>query len=85
MATVTLTLEEYNDLYARAHGMRTTRSGKRPTKRAIKARRSGKKDPKMAKALRKANALGRTKAGKLRKGYTQAKSMKKAHQLRRKM
>ena len=85
MAKVTLTLEEYNDLYARAHGMKVTRSGKRPTKRAIKQNRSGKKDPKMAKALRKANALGRTKAGKLRKGYTQAKIMKKAHQLRRKM
>ena len=52
---------------------------KRPTKR------TGKKDPKMAKALRKANKMGRTKAGKLRKGYTQAKIMKKAHQLRRKM
>lgn len=51
----------------------------------VKRVRSGKKDPKMAKALRKANQIGRTKAGKLRKGYTQAKIMKKAHQLRRKM
>lgn len=50
-----------------------------------KAKRVGKKDPKMARALKKANAMGRTKAGKLRKGYTQAKIMKKAHQLRRKM
>ena len=52
--------------------------------RAVK-KRVGKKDPKMAKALRKANALGRTKSGKLRKGMTQAKIMKKAHQLRRRM
>jgi len=50
-----------------------------------KKKRVGKKDPKMARALKKANAMGRTKAGKLRKGYTQAKIMKKAHQLRRKM
>jgi hypothetical protein len=85
VATVTLTLEEYNELYARAHGMNVTRSGKRPTKRAIKASRSGKKDPKMARALKKANAWGRTKSGKMRKGVTQAKIMKKAHALRRKM
>ena len=50
-----------------------------------KKKRTGKKDPKMASALKKANAMGRTKAGKLRKGYTQAKIMKKAHQLRRRM
>lgn len=48
-------------------------------------KRKGKKDPKMAKALRKANKMMRTKSGKLRKGATQAKIMKKAHQLRRKM
>lgn len=51
----------------------------------LRPKRKGKKDPKMARALRKANQIGRTKAGKLRKGYTQAKIMKKAHQLRRKM
>jgi hypothetical protein len=56
---------------------------KLPSKK--KAKRVGKKDPKMARALKKANAIGRTKAGKLRKGYSQAKIMKKAHQLRRKM
>ncbi len=49
-----------------------------PTKKVVKSRkRAGKKDPKMAKALRKANALGRTKSGKLRKGMTQAKIMKR--------
>ena len=52
--------------------------------RSVK-KRVGKKDPKMAKALRKANSMMRTKSGKLRKGATQAKIMKKAHQLRRKM
>ena len=50
-----------------------------------KASRVGKKDPKMARALRKANAMGRKKAGGYKKGWSQGKIMKKAHQLRRKM
>ena len=50
-----------------------------------KAKRVGKKDPKMASALRKANAMGRKKSGGLRKGWSQGKIMRKAHQLRRKM
>ena len=50
-----------------------------------KKKRVGKKDPKMARALRKANALGRKKSGGFKKGYSQARIMKKAHQLRRKM
>lgn len=48
-------------------------------------RRQRKKDPKMAKALKEANRRGRTKSGKLRAGYTQAKIMKTAHKLRRRM
>ena len=64
-------------------GVRKARGEKSslPTKK----KRAGKKDPKMARALKKANAMMRTKSGKLRKGATQAKIMKKAHQLRRKM
>lgn len=62
---------------------RVASEGKKFAK-AVK-KRAGKKDPKMAKALRKANALMRTKTGKLRKGKTQADVMRKAHQLRRKM
>tara|TARA_R100000655_G_scaffold29224_1_gene59068 strand:+ start:368 stop:589 length:222 start_codon:yes stop_codon:yes gene_type:complete len=50
-----------------------------------KSKRVGKKDPKMARALKKANALGRKKSGGFKKGYSQARIMKKAHQLRRKM
>lgn len=76
-----MSVEEYLALIDQRQPKPKTRSVK---KRTVKKKR-GKKDPKMAKALRKANALGRTKAGKLRKGYTQAKIMKKAHQLRRKM
>jgi hypothetical protein len=65
-------------------GVREVRKqGKKLARSARK--RAGKKDPKMARALRKANAWGRTKSGRMRKGVTQAKIMKKAHQLRRKM
>jgi hypothetical protein len=48
-------------------------------------KRVGKKDPKMARALKKANAMGRKKAGGFKKGWSQGKIMRKAHQLRRKM
>lgn len=85
MAEVTMSMEEYLSLM-NLQALET--SAKSPVVRKAagkKAKRVGKKDPKMARALKKANAIGRTKAGKLRKGYTQAKIMKKAHQLRRKM
>jgi hypothetical protein len=55
---------------------------KPPTKRG---KRVGKKDPKMARALKKANAMGRKKAGGFKKGWSQGEIMRKAHQLRRKM
>ena len=76
-----MSLEEYLRLVERRDDLADL--VKLPSKK--KAKRVGKKDPKMSRALKKANAIGRTKAGKLRKGYTQAKIMKKAHQLRRKM
>lgn len=50
-----------------------------------KKKRVGKKDPKMARALRQANSMGRKKSGGFKKGWSQGKIMKKAHQLRRKM
>lgn len=81
MAEVTMSLEEYLRLVEKRDDLADL--VKLPAKK--KAKRVGKKDPKMARALKKANAIGRTKAGKLRKGYTQARIMKKAHQLRRKM
>ena len=52
---------------------------------AVKPKRKGKPDPKMARALKKANAMGRKKAGGFKKGWSQGKIMRKAHQLRRKM
>lgn len=80
MGTVTLTTEEYAALLSGAQGPVKTAA---PAVKATK--RKGKKDPKMAEALRRANQIGRTKSGKMRKGYTQGKIMKKAHQLRRRM
>ena len=50
-----------------------------------KPKRKGTPDPKMAKALKKANQMGRTKSGAYRKGYDQARIMRTAHKLRRKM
>ena len=58
---------------------------KKTRKGASRPKRVGKKDPKMARALRKANAMGRKKSGGFKKGWSQGKIMKKAHQLRRKM
>lgn len=48
-------------------------------------KRKGTPNPKMARALKKANAWGRTKSGTLRKGVTQGDIMRKAHKLRRSM
>ncbi len=85
---VTMSVEQYLEIM-RVIGeqgpgiVQGVRDVKKSAKKLVK--RKGTPDPKMAKALKKANALGRTKSGKLRKGYTQSKIMKKAHQLRRKM
>ena len=92
MPEVRLSLEEYLALIGDTTKgtMVVTRSQEKPPRMGQltlreKPKRKGKKDPKMARALKKANSIGRTKSGKLRKGYTQARIMKKAHQLRRKM
>jgi len=85
VAEVRMSVEEFLRLTREGPGGREILRKKGMVPKREKPKRKGKKDPKMAKALRKANAMGRTKAGKLRKGYTQAKIMKKAHQLRRKM
>ena len=80
-----MSLEEYLALHDALHQkgvMMRTSSAKMVRD---KPKRKGKPDPKMARALKKANAWGRTKSGKMRKGVTQAKIMKKAHALRRKM
>lgn len=81
MAEVTMSLEEYLEL---AGGIMKKEGSSRNVTEKI-AKRVGKKDPKMARALRKANQIGRKKNGGYKKGYSQARIMKKAHQLRRKM
>ena len=82
-----MTLAEYEELMESfAIGQLTGKTRVPSLERAAKKKkRVGKKDPKMARALKKANALGRKKSGGFKKGYSQAKIMKKAHQLRRKM
>lgn len=81
MAEVRLTIEEYESLLelGRIHARDPVRIVKKKSKRV------GKPDPKMARALRKANSMGRKKSGGFKKGWSQGKIMKKAHQLRRKM
>ena len=81
MGTVTLSLEEYNDLVSRAHGMDVTR---RAIPAAKPAKRRGRAANGMGKAMKEANAKLRTKSGKLRKGKTQADVARLAHKIRRK-
>jgi hypothetical protein len=77
-----MSLEEYEALIqeTRATNLRRVVTGLKERKKRV-----GKKDPKMSRALRKANAMGRKKAGGFKKGWSQGKIMRKAHQLRRKM
>ena len=87
-AEVRMTVQEYLELVGKlaeqggivAENVKTIRKdGKKLLKRKAKP------DPMMARALKKANALGRKKSGGFKKGYSQARIMKKAHQLRRRM
>ena len=87
-ARVTMTVEEYLEIMRiigeQGPGLvQGVREVKKTGKKLFK--RKGKKDPKMARALKKANAMGRKKSGGFKKGYSQARIMKKAHQLRRRM
>jgi len=86
VAEVTMSLEEYQALI---DGLNRVDAGQRIRLRKNDPlgpkKRVGKKDPKMARALKKANAMGRKKAGGFKKGWNQGKIMRKAHQLRRKM
>ena len=91
-AEVRMTVEEYLEIMriigeqgpGLVQGVREVKRTGKKLAQSVK-RRTGKKDTKVARALRKANKMMRTKPGKLRKGATQAKIMKKAHQLRKRM
>ena len=80
-----MSLEEYLRLVAESDDVGRTIRQLDSTKVIRKKKRVGKKDPKMARALRKANKMGRKKSGGFKKGWSQGKIMRKAHQLRRKM
>ena len=80
MGTVTLSLEEYDELLSRAHGMDVTRAAAPAAK---PRKRKGRAANGMAKAMKEANAKLRTKSGKLRKGKTQADVARLAHKIRR--
>ena len=82
VAEVTMSLEEYLRLVGSASSDPNQKIRK---VQKISKKRVGKKDPKMARALRKANAMGRKKSGGYKKGWSQGKIMKKAHQLKRRM
>lgn len=80
-----MSLDEYLQLIERV-GDKVRANPRRVAEKVTrKAKRVGKKDPKMARALRKANSMGRKKSGGFKKGWSQGKIMKKAHQLRRRM
>ncbi len=88
MAEVTMSLEEYLALIgetSKGTMVLTESASIAPRSPKKTLRRKGKKDPKMARALREANSMGRKKSGGYKKGWSQGKIMKKAHQLRRKM
>ena len=95
MATVTMSLEEYNQLLLSAGltplaGDPTSIVPAGPIMELAasgigKKKRKGRPDPKMARALRRANKMGRKKSGGYKKGWSQAKIMKKAHHLRRRL
>ena len=80
MGTVTLSLEEYNELVSRAHGMDVTRKAAPAAK---PAKRRGRAATGMGKAMREANAKLRKANGQLRKGKTQADVARMAHKIRR--
>ena len=73
-------------LAGRACEVTVVRSGRAAKKTAVKAKRAvGKTAKGMKDALKKANAKARKKDGSFRKGYDQARVMREAHKLRRKM
>ena len=83
MGTVTLTLEEYNELVSRAHGMNVKKRAAADSRPLSTKKKRAKAARGMAQAMREANEKLRTKSGKLRKGKTQADVARLAHKIRR--
>lgn len=84
MAEVRMTMEEYLQLLNGLSGD-VQPSMDQPMPEPQPKKRKGRKNPKLARAVREANKSLRTKAGKLRKGKTQADVMRLAHRLLKKM
>ena len=87
-AEVRMTVEEYLDLLERtaSNVKRVGRAARTIQKETRPARRkAGKAVKGMAAALRKANKMARKKNGSFKKGYDQARVMRMAHKIRRKM
>ena len=85
MPEVRMTLEEYQQLLEAiefGQRMKTTKQGTSPP---TKKKRSGRTDPNMSKALELANKKARKKDGSYKKGYDQARLMREAHKIRRRM
>ena len=85
MATVTMTLEEYNALvngFTPSEPVMSEEPVMKPKKRSRTAKSA---DKKLSEAFKMANARYRLKDGSLRKGRTQSDIAKLAQKLRKKM
>ena len=84
MAEVRLTMEEYQALLRMQSSERESEGTRLSDRRRSRPKRKGTPLKGMAAALKKANSMARKKNGSFKKGWSQAKVMKKAHQIRRK-
>ncbi len=83
MAEVTMSLEEYSRLIGMTEEFVPLSPAEIKKGQRSKPKRKGTPLKGMASALKKANAQARKKNGSFKKGWTQAKVMKRAHQIRR--
>jgi len=85
MAEVRLTMEEYQALLRLQSSERESEGTKLSNRTRSKPKRKGTPLRGMRSALKKANSIARKKNGSFKKGWDQAKVMRKAHAIRRKM
>ena len=85
MASVTLTLEEYEALRSLIGSERESEGAVEEAKESRRTRRKTQNDKIMSKAMRQANAKAKKKNGDFRKGWDRSRLMSYAHTLRRKM
>ena len=83
--SLVMEIETGRDVIRRSGQFRRDLILPRTTTETKRTRKKTKTDKNMSKALRMSNERFRTKSGKLRKGATQAKIMKYAHKLLKKM